>query len=145
MVSRSKNQRKTMKLLSVTVVSTASLSLALGLALAKDVDVSKLPPPLVKQDVTYAKDVKTVLEKSCVKCHGAEKAKGKLRFDSLSAALKGGESGKVIQPGNSAKSRLVHAIARLDPDEAMPPADKGDPLTKEQVGLIRAWIDQGAK
>ena len=85
------------------------------------------------------------IEKSCFKCHGAEKQKGKLRLDSLEAALKGGEDGKILTAGKSADSPIVQSVARLDDDSAMPPADKGKPLTKEEVGLIRAWIDQGAK
>lgn len=125
-------------------------SLTLGAALAAsasaaDVDVSKLPPASDKKDVSFDKDIKPIFEKSCVKCHGAEKQKGKLRLDSLAAALKGGENGKCVLPGDSAKSSLVHSVARLDPDSAMPPEDKGAPLTKDQIGLIRAWIDQGAK
>ena len=67
-------------------------------------------------------------------------------FRSLESALKGGENGKIIEPGTSAKSKIVIAVARLgEEDEAMPPTDKGKPLDKDQVGLIRAWIDQGAK
>ena len=126
---------------------TLTLALFTGAlaASAADVDISKLPPASDKKGVTYDKDIKAVFEKACFKCHGAEKQKGKLRLDSLQAALKGGDDGKVIEPGNSAKSTLVHAIARLNEDDAMPPADKGDPLSKDQVGLIRAWIDQGAK
>lgn len=112
----------------------------------KPVDVSKLPPAADAKGVTYDKDIKPIFEKSCVKCHGAEKQKGKLRVDSLEATLKGGEDGKVIEVGNSAKSVLVHNVARIgDEDDYMPPVDKGEPLTKAQVGLIRAWIDQGAK
>ena len=110
-----------------------------------DIDVTKLPPPSAKKDLTYAKDIKPLFEKSCFKCHGTEKQKGKLRLDSLEAVKKGGEDGEVIVVGKSEKSPLVHAIAALDPDMTMPPEGKGDPLTKEQVGLIRAWIDQGAK
>lgn len=124
------------------MVAVLALSLA---ASAADVDVSKLPAPSDKKGVTYEKDIKALFEKSCFKCHGAEKQKGKLRLDSLEATLKGGENGEVVAKGNSAKSTLVHAIARLDEDSAMPPEGKADPLTKEQVGLIRAWIDQGAK
>ena len=126
----------------------ALLSFSLLTAVAadkKEIDVSKLPPPAESKDVTYAKDIKPIFEKSCFKCHGPEKQKGKLRVDSLQAALKGGED-KVIEPGNSAKSILVHNVSRIgDEDDWMPPTDKGDPLTKSQVGLIRAWIDQGAK
>jgi hypothetical protein len=110
-----------------------------------DIDISKLPPASTKKDLTYVKDIKPLFENSCFKCHGSEKQKGKLRLDSLEAVKKGGEDGEVIVVGKSEKSSLVHAIAALDPDMTMPPEGKGDPLTKEQVGLIRAWIDQGAK
>ncbi len=118
---------------------------ALAVHAAAKVDTSKLPPAATKTGVTYAADIKPIFEKSCFKCHGAEKQKGKLRLDSLEATLKGGDDGKILEPGKSAESTLVHSVARLDEDEAMPPADKGKPLTKEEVGLIRAWIDQGAK
>ena len=122
------------------------LALAAFGAAAKDVDVSKLPPAATKQGVTYEKDIKPIFEKTCFKCHGPEKQKAKLRVDSLAAVTKGGENGKVVEAGNSGKSTLVHNVARIgDEDDWMPPVDKGDPLTKEQVGLIRAWIDQGAK
>ena len=113
------------------------------------VDISKLPPPSDQKGVTYDKDIKPVFEKSCTKCHGAEKQKGKLRLDSLAAIMKGGEDGKVVEPGKSAESMLVHNVAHIgDEDLWMPPPDNKDkipPLTKEQIGLIRAWIDQGAK
>ena len=112
---------------------------------AADVDVSKLPPASAKKDLTFEKDILPIFQKSCVKCHGPEKQKAKLRLDTLEATLKGGENGDCISKGSSAKSTLVHTIARLDPDAAMPPDGKGDPLTKEQVGIVRAWIDQGAK
>jgi hypothetical protein len=115
----------------------------------KSVDLTKIPPPSDKTGVTYAADIKPLFEKSCVKCHGAEKPKGRLRLDSLDGTLKGGEDGKVVVPGDGAGSMLVQNVAHAgDPDDYMPPprnkANIG-PLTKEQIGLIRAWIDQGAK
>jgi mono/diheme cytochrome c family protein len=125
---------------------TVLIALAAGSAsLAADVDISKLPPASTKSGVTYAADIKPIFEKSCFKCHGEQKQKGKLRVDSLQAVLKGGENAPNVIKGDSAKSTLVHAVARLNSDEAMPPDGKGDPLSKEQIGLIRAWIDQGAK
>ena len=120
-----------------------------AVAQAKDIDVSKLPPVSSQKDVTYDKDIKPLLEQSCVKCHGPEKPKAKLRLDSLAGALKGGQDGKVIVPGDSAKSMLIHNVAHLgDEDEWMPPPNnklKIKQLTPDQIGLIRAWIDQGAK
>jgi mono/diheme cytochrome c family protein len=113
---------------------------------AADPDVKKLPAPAAKTGVTFDADIKPIFEKSCFKCHGPEKQKAKLRVDSLAAVKKGGENGAVFEAGQSEKSRLVHSIGRiLDEDENMPPEGKGDPLTKEQVALVRAWIDQGAK
>ncbi|MGO8931798.1 MAG: c-type cytochrome domain-containing protein [Limisphaerales bacterium] len=115
----------------------------------KAVDLSKLPPASDKTGVTYATDIKPLFEKSCVRCHGAEKPKARLRLDSLEGALKGGEDGKVVLPGNSAGSMLVHNVAHAgSPDDYMPPPRNRaniSPLTKEQIGLLRAWIDQGAK
>lgn len=113
-----------------------------GLDLVTDL---RLPPAAEVSEVTFAKDIRPLFEKSCVQCHGAEKQKGKYRLDTLEAALKGGGSGEVIIKGASARSPLVLAVARLDPDSAMPPDGKIEPLTAAQVGLIRAWIDRGAK
>jgi len=116
---------------------------------AVKIDASKLPPAAAKQGVTYASDIKPIFDNSCIKCHGAQKQKGKLRLDSLEAVLKGGEVGKVVEPGSSATSVLIANVAHLgDEDDWMPPPDNKDKipaLTKDQIGLIRAWIDQGAK
>ena len=111
-------------------------------------DAAKLPPAAAKAGVTYEKDIKPILAKSCVKCHGGEKPKSKFNMETLAGILKGGSEGVSVVPGNSAKSALVHQAADLVADMEMPPTDKRDkypPLTKEQIGLIRAWIDQGAK
>ncbi len=112
---------------------------------AADVDTKKIPPASTRTDVTFDKDIKPIFEKACFKCHGTEKQKGKLRVDSLAAIKKGGENGEVILIGKSDKSSLVHAVSGAVEDELMPPDGKGDPLTKDQIGLIRAWIDGGAK
>jgi Planctomycete cytochrome C len=179
------------------------------------IDVSKLPPASDKQDLTYDKDIAPLFKASCVRCHSGPKPKGNLRLDSLDSALKEAHDGKVIIPGDSKKSLLVAAAARIDDGIAMPPkrgprrgpggpppgggpdnggpppgqpggpggpgggpggpgGDAGGPggpsgagagpggpgggpggqgrggpppkpLTADEVGLVRAWIDQGAK
>ena len=74
------------------------------------------------------------------------KTKSQTPRHTLAAAKKGSENGPMFEVGKSEKSVLVHSVARiLDEDLNMPPEDKGDPLTKDQVALVRAWIDQGAK
>ena len=112
-------------------------------------DSAKLPLASQKKGLTYEKDIKPIFEKSCVKCHSGDKPKSKYRIDALASAIKGGESGDpAILPGNSAKSPMVAYMADLVEDMEMPPTDKRDKypaLTKEQIGLIRAWIDLGAR
>jgi mono/diheme cytochrome c family protein len=141
----------TKKLLTAFLGSLLAISvLSAGAADKKaTVDTSKLPPASDQKGVTYAKDIKSIFDKSCVKCHGAEKPKAKLRLYSLEGTLKGSENGKVIEPGKSADSILIHNVAHIgNEDDFMPPPDnkaKIPPLTKEQIGLVRAWIDQGAK
>jgi len=122
---------------------------ASSLVFAADVDTSKLPAASTKTGVTFATDIKPIFDASCVKCHGKQKPKAKLRLDTLEGALKGSENGKVIEAGNSIKSALVLNIAHLgDEDDFMPPPKNKlglKKLTDEQIGLVRAWIDQGAK
>src|ERR1044071_4888071 len=99
-----------------TVLGVASLicSAHAGDADISKVDTSKLPPAARQKGVTYAKDIKPMLEASCIRCHGEERQKGGLRLDSLEALLKGGEDGKVVTPGKSEKSLLVIAAAQID-------------------------------
>jgi hypothetical protein len=142
-------------LICTTAVAVATLALA-GSARAEEhkhggkADLSKLPPAATKANVTYTGDIKAIFDASCVKCHGAEKPKAGLKLNTLEGALKGTKDGKVIEPGHSTKSSLVISVACISDDEDswMPPKNnkaKIAPLTKEQVGLIRAWVDQGAK
>ena len=56
--------------------------------------------------------------------------------------MRGGYSGAVIQSGNSAASRLILLVAGKEEGKIMPPV--GDKLTAREIGLLRAWIDQGA-
>jgi uncharacterized membrane protein len=122
---------------------------AVALSVTASADESKLPPAATKANVTFATDIKPIFDTSCVKCHGDEKPKAGLKLTSLEATLKGTKEGKVVEPGNSAKSSLVLSVAYIgDEDHWMPPKNnkaKIAPLTKEEVGLIRAWVDQGAK
>lgn len=116
---------------------------SLNVRAALPIDESKLPPAAEKQ-VDFAQDIKPILDASCIRCHGPVKPKSGFRLDNRNSALKGGDNGVDIIPGNSAKSPLIHFTAQLIADMEMPPPDKGEPLTAAQIGLLRAWIDQGA-
>ena len=84
-----------------------------------------------------------MLAETCYECHGGEKQKGGLRLDQKGAALKGGDSGPLLIAGKSGESLLIQAVAGTKADLAQMPR-KRTPLTPEQIGLLRAWIDQGA-
>src|SRR5881275_1622325 len=103
---------------------------------------AKSLPPSAARKVDFAKEIKPIFESSCIKCHGRGRTKGDLSIESRETLLKGGETGPAIIPGKSEESRLIELVSGLDPDTVMP--QKGKRLTPEQVGLLRAWIDQGA-
>ena len=137
-----------MKMTALTRLSAMLFLATFGLAMAAA--AADLPPASTKQGVTYAADIKPIFENSCVKCHSGDKPKARLRLDSLENALKGSKDGKVITVGDSAKSLMVKCVAHATSDSDMwmpPPHNKAGigPLTPEQIGLLRAWIDQGAK
>ncbi|NOS69692.1 MAG: DUF1553 domain-containing protein [Verrucomicrobia bacterium] len=108
---------------------------------AGPVDVSQLPPA-AQVRIEFNRDIQPILSKHCYGCHGPDKQENNLRLDVKSAAFKGGDSGPVIVAGKSAESRLIHLVAGLEKNLVMP--KKGERLTPEQIGLLRAWIDQGA-
>jgi len=123
---------------------------AVALTVAGAATAAALPPASTQPGVTYATDMKPIFDASCVKCHSGEKPKAHLHMDSLAGVLKGTKNGAIVKAGDSANSLIVKAIAHLteDQDEWMPPLHNKagiKPLTPEQIGLIRAWIDQGAK
>lgn len=101
-----------------------------------------LPPPS-KGPVDFTRDIQPILAAHCIACHGPQKQKGGLRLHSAGPALEGGDSGPSFEPGNSEESLLIEKVAGLDEAGVMPP--KGDRLTSEEIGKLRAWIDQGAR
>lgn len=106
-------------------------------------DPAKLPPAATRQ-VDFTRDVTPILEANCLRCHGEEKTKSGFSLASRERALKGGDEGVDIVPGDSAASPLIYYVARLVEDMEMPPGNR-EPLTDEEVGILRAWIDQGAR
>jgi len=104
-------------------------------------DAAQMPPP-ASHAVSFSKEVMPIFEASCIKCHGRGRDKGGFRLDTRATTLQGGDSGPVVIPGKSAESLLIALVQGVDPDNFMP--KKGSRLTPEQVGLLRAWIDQGA-
>lgn len=110
--------------------------------------VAKLPPERAAQlpapatrPVDFAKDIQPIFEASCVQCHARGKAKGSFSLETRADFLAGGDTGAPAAAGKSAESLVVEMISGLDPEIVMP--KKGKKLTRDQVAIFRAWIDQG--
>lgn len=98
----------------------------------------------VSAGIDFAKEIKPILEQTCVRCHSGPKPKGGLSLETMQGMLKGGVEGKVVVPGKAAESKIYKAIIAPKDDEArMPP--EGDGLAKPSVDKIQAWINEGAK
>jgi mono/diheme cytochrome c family protein len=130
-----------MKPCSVALSLAFAASTCAGVGLSPE-QLRQLPPPAA-HPVNFSQEIKPIFEASCIKCHGRGRAKGDFRIDSRETLLKGGEAGPSFVVGKSAESLLIELVMGFDPDTAMP--RKGTKLTHEQVGVLRAWIDQGAK
>ncbi len=100
-----------------------------------------LPPP-AQHTVDFADEVAPLFLRSCVRCHARGQSKGRFSLETRERILTGGRDGPAIVVGNSADSLLVQLVAGLDPDRPMP--EKGTKLTPAEIGILRAWIDQGA-
>ena len=94
-------------------------------------------------DVTidYDQHVKPILAAKCFACHGPKQQQSGLRLDRRQPALRGGDYGPVITPGNSAESKLIQRITGSEAGLQMPPTGA---LEDDEIAVLRAWIDQGA-
>jgi hypothetical protein len=92
--------------------------------------------------VDYATDIRPLLEKRCLGCHGTKVHMHGLRLDERAFAMQGGESGvPAIVAGDSARSLVYRYVAGLDKDVKMPP---GQPLAAAEIATLKRWIDEGA-
>jgi mono/diheme cytochrome c family protein len=122
------------------VCSAVLIALAFAApAIAPAAESPKSPPA---PPVQFSKDVLPIFAHRCFECHANGKRKGDLDMSTRESLLKGGKDGPAIVVGNSAKSALIDRVTSTDEDERMPA--KGDPLTKDEIATLRAWIDQGA-
>jgi hypothetical protein len=98
---------------------------------------------LAAASVDFGRDVRPILTKHCIACHGENKQRGSLRLDSAVAVRLGGNSGPAVVPGKSGDSRLITAVSGGNDDiPVMPP--KGPRLAAGEIERLRKWIDAGA-
>ena len=116
----------------------AALLLGLPIALTAGAEM----PPAADITIDFDQNVRPILTANCHSCHGEKQQQAGLRLDKRQNALRGGDYGPVIAPGNSADSKLIKRLVGGDGGMQMPPTG---PLAVEQIGILRAWIDQGAE
>lgn len=102
----------------------------------------RMRAPQAQGAVDFERDIRPLLLARCAGCHGSGQSKGGLRLDRRESAQRGGASGPVIIPGNSAASELMRRVTSHDPLTQMPPT--GARLTPREVARLREWIDAGA-
>ncbi len=97
-----------------------------------------------ERPINFARDIKPILAGKCFACHGPDDShrKAELRLDTREGALEV----DAFTPGKAEASELIARVTSTDPDKQMPPASSKKPgLTAEEVGLLKRWIDAGAK
>jgi hypothetical protein len=94
----------------------------------------------------FEKEIQPILVKTCIDCHGPEKAKGRLRLDNREAALAGGKSGMpALVPGKPEASELLRRVKLPRDDEEAMPSDEGPGLTPAEIIALERWIAAGGK
>lgn len=93
--------------------------------------------------IDYITDVKPIINKKCISCHGGVKSEAGFSLLFRTEALGNTESGApAIIPGYPEKSEMIRRITHDDPDERMP--YKHDALSREEIRILKKWIKEGA-
>lgn len=111
-------------------------------ALSESAGTAPPEPDDAAKPIDFTRDVKPIFTRHCISCHGPDRQKNGLRLDRRVDALRGGDGGRIIVPGQSGKSLLFQLVSGEDKDRPMPP--KGT-LAATEIAALKAWIDQGAK
>jgi len=94
--------------------------------------------------IDFARDIQPILAERCLLCHGPDEAEAGLRLDLAEHATRKLDSGETaIRPGEPEASELIRRVTTDDPDKRMPP--EGEPLTVDQVRMLREWVEQGGE
>lgn len=127
------------------VVLVVALPLAVAVAVQGSTFTAASGDKAGVQEASWSSDVQPIFQESCVSCHGAPGDDGEvvkeasLDLTTWEGAMAGSEYGTVIEAGDADASILVEMLE----DGSMP--EEGDPLTPEQIEVIRTWIAEGAE
>jgi WD40 repeat protein len=98
-------------------------------------------PPQRASLPDFGRDVVPIIESNCLRCHSPAQQEGGLMMDTWDGLMQGGDTGKVIVPGDASASLMIRLVeGRQKPK--MPPKSE---LRTEDIATLRAWIDGGAR
>lgn len=96
-----------------------------------------------EKQIDFSTEVKPILNKHCISCHGGVKRTANFSVLFRDEALDTTESGKRgIVPGDPDHSEMIRRITANDPEVRMP--YKEEPLSAGQIKTLTEWIRQGA-
>jgi len=125
------------------IFDDAKPSLPQVVSIAQGADHAPETKVPVAGKLDFAKEVAPLLTDYCLQCHGGKEVKGKFNLATKAGAMKGGREGPCIIPGQPDKSAFCSLLTDPDPETRMPPK-KAKQLSKDQIDIIRKWIEQGA-
>jgi hypothetical protein len=96
-----------------------------------------------KEPIVYEKEIAPILANKCAFCHSGNVKEGKFDVANFDSMMRGGKRGKPVVPGKAAESLLYKAVGKTE-KPMMPPKGE-EPLTPEELALVKLWIDQGCK
>ena len=94
--------------------------------------------------VDFVRDIRPIFERHCIECHGTKHQRSGFRLDFKKGAMRGGERGAAIIPGDIPKSPILEWVTAQDDSERMPPGPEHERLSDATIDLLREWIAEGA-
>ena len=97
-------------------------------------------------DLSFSADIRPLLSKYCISCHGPDKAKRKadLRLDVPESAFADLGGYAAIIPGKPEESEIYLRMVTKEKDDIMPPPDAKNPMSREDIEKLKQWIAEGA-
>lgn len=132
-------------------VTARPLATSLAVLSMMSITQAELPLPVSEirreEPVDFAKEIAPLLKQNCLACHHAKESEGGLNLETHESILAGGDNGPSVVAADVATSLLMTRATGAE-EPLMPPEDNSvgaKPFTPEQLGLLKLWIEQGAK
>jgi uncharacterized membrane protein/mono/diheme cytochrome c family protein len=96
-----------------------------------------------EQEIQLVTNVRSIFAHNCYKCHSGAKTEGELRLDEKEFVFAGGESGPIFRAGDPNNSELIRRISLSKNHKDVMPS-KGKLLSKEEIQVLKLWVEKGA-